>query len=85
MSYNILTKKNATSFTQSDEERLIGKSLNTTGQLQRSPLLKKLNYCMLFAKYYLNKQKLNQTAPELSEFNNRLNLKYRVEELVQLL
>ena len=71
---------NATSFTQSDEELLFGKSLNTTSQLQRSPLLKKLNYCMLFAKYYLYNQKLNQIEPELNEFNNRLNLKYCFEK-----
>ena len=34
-------EENATSFTQSDEELLFGKSLNTIGQLQRPPLLKK--------------------------------------------
>ena len=75
-------ERNATSFTQSDKEFIFGKSLNTTGQLQRSPLLKKLNYCMLFAKYYLYIQKLNQIEPDLNEFNIRLNLKYRVEKLV---
>ena len=75
-------EENATSFTQSDEELLFGKSLNTIGQLQRPPLLKKLNYCMLFAKHYLYNQKLNQIEPVLNEFNNRLNFKYRVEKLV---
>ena len=45
------------------------KSLNIIGQLQRPPLLKKLNYCMLFAKHYLYNQKLNQIEPELNEFN----------------
>ena len=74
--------ENATSFTQSDEELLFGKSLNTIGQLQRPPLLKKLNYCMLFAKHYLYNQKLNQIEPELNEFNSRLNFKYRIEKLV---
>ena len=64
-------------FTLSDEELLFGKSLNTIDQLQRSPLLKKLNYCMLLAKYYLYNQKLNQIEPELNEFKNRLNLQYR--------
>ena len=39
-------EENATSFTHSDEELLFAKSLNTIGQLQRSPLLKKLNYCI---------------------------------------
>ena len=66
-------EENATSLTQSDEELLFGKSLNTIGHLQRPPLLKKLNYCMLFAKYYLYNQKLNQIELELNEFNNRLN------------
>ena len=75
-------EENATSFTQSDEELLFGKSLNTIGHLQRPPLLKTLNYCMLFAKYYLYNQKLNQIEPELNEFNNRLNFKHRVEKLV---
>ena len=76
------SEENATSFTQSDEELLFGKSLNTIGQLQRPPLLKKLNYCMLFAKHYFYNQKLNQIEPEVNEFNNRLNFKYRVEKLV---
>ena len=65
-------EENATSFTQSDEELFFGKSLNTIGQLQRPPLLKKLNDCMLFAKHYLYNQKLNQIEPVLNEFNNRL-------------
>ena len=76
-------EENVTSFTQSDEELLFGKSLNTIGQLQRSPLLKKLqNYCLLLAKYYLYNHKLNQIEPELNEFKNRLNLKYIIEKLV---
>jgi len=76
-------EENVTSFTQSDEELLFGKSLNTIGQLQRSPPLKKLqNYCMLLAKYYLYNHKLNQIEPELNEFKNRLNLKYIIEKLV---
>ena len=74
--------ENATSFTLSDKELLFGKSFNTIDQLQRSPLLKKLNYCMLLAKYYLYNQKLNQIEPELNEFKNRLNFQYRVEKLV---
>ena len=75
-------EENATSFTLSDEELLLGKSLNTIDQLQRSPLLLKLNYCMLLAKYYLFNQKHNQIEPELNEFKNRLNLQYHVEKLV---
>ena len=71
-------EENATSFTQSDEELLFGKSLNAIGHWQRPPLLKKLNYCMLFAKYYLYNQKLNQIELELNEFSNRLNFKYRM-------
>ncbi|KAK2558833.1 hypothetical protein P5673_019049 [Acropora cervicornis] len=59
-----------------DKELLFGKSFNTIDQLQRAPLLKKLNYCMLLAKYYLYNQKLNQIEPELNEFKNRLNLQY---------
>jgi len=74
--------ENATSFTLSDKELLFGKSFNTIDQLQRSPLLKKLNYCMLLAKYYLYNQKLNQIEPELNEFKNRLNFQYCVEKLV---
>ncbi|KAK2566685.1 hypothetical protein P5673_009355, partial [Acropora cervicornis] len=73
--------ENATSFTLSDKELLFGKPFNTIDQLQRSPLLKKLNYCMLLAKYYLYNQKLNQIEPELNEFKNRLNFQYRVEKL----
>ena len=83
MSYNISTKKTPPLLHKvSDEELLFGKSLNTIGQLQRPPLLKKLNYCMLFAKHYLYNLKLNQIEPVLNEFNNRLNFKYRVKKLV---
>ena len=61
---------------------LFKRCFNTIDQLQRSPLLKKLNYFMLLAKYYLYNQKLNQIEPELNEFKNRLNFQYRVEKLV---
>ena len=49
--------------------------------MQRSPLLKKLNHCMLLAKYYLYNQKLNQIEPELNEFKNRLNFQYALRNL----
>lgn len=61
---------------------LFKRCFNTIDQLQRSPLLKKLNYFMLLAKYYLYNQKLNQIEPELNEFKNRPNFQYRVEKLV---
>ena len=62
---------NVTSFSLSVEELLFGKSADN-GQ----PLYKKLNYSMLFAKYYLYHQKLNQMNPDLNQFVNRLNVKY---------
>ena len=58
------------------EELLFGKLVDG-----RQPLLKKLNYSMLFAKYYLYHQKLNQVIPDLNEFVKRLNTKYCVESL----
>ena len=72
-------EENCTSFTQSDEELLFGKSRNY-GQLQRHPLQNKFNYCMLLAKYYLYNQKLNQIEPEVNEFKIKLNFKYRIEK-----
>ena len=63
-------EENATSFTQSDEELLFGKFLNSV-QLQRHPLQKKLNYYMLLAKYYLYNQKVNQIEPEVHEFEKK--------------
>ena len=74
-------EENATSFMQSDEELLFGKFLNSV-QLQRHPLQKKLNYCMLLAKYYLYNQKLNQIEPEVNDFEKKLNFKYRVEKFI---
>ena len=74
-------EENATSFTQSDEELLFGKFLNSV-QLQRHPLQKKLNYCMLLAKYYLYNQKLNQIEPVVNEFEKKLKFKYRVEKFI---
>ena len=75
-------EENATSFTLSDRELLFGKSFNTIDQLQPSPPLKTLKYCMLLAKYYLYNQKLNQIEAELNEFKTRLNFQYRIEKLV---
>ena len=74
-------EENATSFTQSDEELLFGKFLNSV-QLQRHPLQKKLNYCTLLAKYYLYNQKFNQIEPEVNEFEKKLNFKYHVEKFI---
>ena len=68
---------NVTSFSLSVEELLFGKSADN-GQ----PLYKKLNYSMLFAKYYLYHQKLNQMNPDLNEFVNRLNVKYCIEKFM---
>ena len=51
------------SLTQSDEELLLGKSLNFS-QLQQHPLQNKSNYCVLLAKCYLYNQKLNQIEPD---------------------
>ena len=76
-------EENITSFLLSDEEKLFGKTFNT-GQIQQWPLriLRKLNYCMLFAKYYLYHQKLNQQNINLNEFTEKLNFKYRIENIV---
>ena len=68
---------NVTSFSLSVEELLFGKSADN-GQ----PLYKKLNYSMLFAKYYLYHQKLNQMNPDFNEFVNRLNVKYCIEKFM---
>lgn len=57
-------EENVTSFTEIDE-LLFGKFVNI-GQLQQKPLLKKLNYCMLFKKYYLYHQKYNQMETDPS-------------------
>ena len=57
-------QENVTSYSLSVEELLFGKLVDG-----RQPLLKKLNYSMLFAKYYLYHQKLNQV---ISRYKRRI-------------
>ena len=43
--------------------------------------LKKVNYCLLFTKYYLYCQKLNKKQINFDEFKQRIALKFRIEGL----
>ena len=59
--------KHATSYSLSSKEVLFGKLDNC--QLARSEgTLRKLNYCLLFAKYYLYCQKLNKKQINFDKF-----------------
>ena len=72
--------EHATSYSLSTEEFLFGKLDNT--QLARSDgTLKKLNYCLLFAKYYLYCQKLNKRKINFHKFKQRIAFKFRIEGL----
>ena len=72
--------EHATSYSLSTEEFLFGKFDNA--QLARSDgTLKKLNYCLLFTKYYLYCQKLNKKQINFDEFKQRIALKFRIEGL----
>jgi hypothetical protein len=62
---------------QSEEELLFGKSVNIV-QLLQQPLLKKLNYYMLFTKYF-NPQKLNQMENDVNKFVRNLRLYRRLK------
>ena len=43
--------------------------------------VKKLNYCLLVAKYYLYCQKLNKKQLNFDEFKQRIAFKFRIEGL----
>ena len=70
-------REHATSFSPSTEEFLFGKFCND--QLSSSDMsLKKLNYCLLFAKHYLYCQKLNKKQINFDEFKQRIAFKLRI-------
>ena len=72
--------EHATSYSLSTEENIFGKIYNA--QLARSDgTPKKLNYCLLFAKYYLYCQKLNKKKINFDEFKQRIAFKFRIEGL----
>ena len=64
----------------STKELLFGKFGND--QLSSSDMsLKTFNYCLLFAKYYLYCQKLNNKQINFDEFKQRIAFKLRIEGL----
>ena len=72
-------EKNGTSYSVNITELLFGK-LPTEITAPSTMMLKKLNYVLLFARYYLYTNKLNSKELRLREFIQKLELKYRIEK-----
>ena len=76
----IFNEEHSTTFTLCDIEMIFGKIL-PTGPLP-CKITRKLNYFILYAKYYLYNKKCNKKELDLHEFVCKLNYKYRIEKLV---
>ena len=74
--------KNGTSYSLNITELLFGK-FPTEITAPSTMMLKKLNYVLLFARYYLYTNKLNSEELRLREFIKKLELKYRIENSFQ--
>ena len=72
-------KENDTSHSFNTTELLFGKLPNETWQDTPPAILKKLNYFLLFAKYYIYSQKCNPKELRFQEFIKQLEYKYLVE------
>ena len=61
------------------KETLFG--LFPTSSIVNKTLLKKFNYTMLYMRYYIYTSKLHNRSITLSEFVNKLNINYNVENI----
>ena len=73
-------EEHSTTFTLCDIEMIFGKTLST--EPLPCKITRKLNYCILYAKYYLHNKKCNKEELDLREFLCKLNYKYCIEKLV---
>ena len=73
-------EENGTSYSPNIIELLFGK-FPTVITAPSTMMLKKCNYALLFARYYLYNKKLNSKELRLREFIKKLELKYRIEKL----
>ena len=73
-------EENGTSYSPNIIELLFGK-FPTVITAPSTMMLKKFNYALLFARYYLYTNKLNSKELRLREFTKKLELKYRIEKL----
>ena len=73
-------EENGTSYSPNIIEILFGK-FPTVITAPSTMMLKKFNYALLFARYYLYNNKLNSKELRLKEFIKKLELKYRIEKL----
>ena len=71
--------QNGSSFQPDTKEMLF-----SSCKYPNNPVLeRKVNYTLLFMKYYIYTSKLNNNLLCLTDFSNKLNLKYKVENLKQ--
>lgn len=75
-------KENDTSFSLSTIEQLFGKLQNGADTGKPLKVLKKLNYALLFAKYYIYTKKLNSKKGSMKEFISKLEFKFSIEGFV---
>ena len=69
--------QNGSSFQPDTKEMLF-----SSCKYPNNPVLeRKVNYTLLFMKYYIHASKLNNNLLCLTDFSNKLNLKYKVENL----
>ena len=73
-------KENDTTFSPSHVEILFGKKSSNCSQ-GSFKLLRKFNYTLLFAKYYLYTQKLLKKEINTKEYIRKLTFKYQIEKL----
>lgn len=72
-------KENDTSYSLNTIELLFGKLSNEPDPGSSQKMLKKLNYVLLFAKYYIYNNKLSSKQGSLNEFTRKLEFKYHLE------
>ena len=73
-------KENDTTFSPSPVEILFGKKSSNCSQ-GSFKLLRKFNYTLLFAKYYLYTQNLIKKEINTKEYIRKLTFKYQIEKL----
>ena len=72
-------KENVTSYSLNTIELLFGKLSNEPDPGSSQMMLKKLNYVLMFAKYYIYNNKLSSKQGNLNEFIRKLEFKYHLE------
>ena len=70
---------NYTNYHPSVKEMLFG--LSPASSLENKTLTRKLNYTLLYMRYYIHTNKLHNRPSTLSDYVNRLSIKYTIEKI----